>query len=246
MKIIDIGMYDGSDTDYYLRCGHEVIAIEANPSLCEKATRRFSRYVASGSLVVLNLAIGPGDFLDLNLSGDDLGSSSIQPERVADRSPVGTCRVKAALLPEIIAEHGQPDFVKIDIEGADRDCVLSLTPSIAPQYLSFEAPQEIEDLISHLQSLGYTQFKAVNQTSFRSLDRHERLADRLVRRAIRALGYDEPRYVRRKGACFALEHSAGPPPWESDGRYRSAEQLLTEWTRTPRGGWYDIHAERPN
>ena len=35
--IFDIGMYDGSDTRYYLNEGFRVLAIEANPILVKRA-----------------------------------------------------------------------------------------------------------------------------------------------------------------------------------------------------------------
>ena len=35
--IFDIGMYDGSDTRYYLNEGFRVLAIEANPVLVQRA-----------------------------------------------------------------------------------------------------------------------------------------------------------------------------------------------------------------
>ena len=35
--IFDIGMYDGSDTRYYLNEGFRVLAIEANPVLVKRA-----------------------------------------------------------------------------------------------------------------------------------------------------------------------------------------------------------------
>ena len=35
--IYDIGMYDGSDTRYYLNEGFRVLAIEANPVLVKRA-----------------------------------------------------------------------------------------------------------------------------------------------------------------------------------------------------------------
>ena len=31
--VIDVGMYDGADTAYYLSMGYRVLAVEANPAL---------------------------------------------------------------------------------------------------------------------------------------------------------------------------------------------------------------------
>lgn len=39
--IFDIGMHNGDDSDYYLKKGFRVIAIEANPTLCALGAARF-------------------------------------------------------------------------------------------------------------------------------------------------------------------------------------------------------------
>jgi FkbM family methyltransferase len=247
MKVIDIGMYNGADTRYYLECGHDVLAIEANPALCDAAREKFTPYLQSGQLKILNVAVcnqsGP---IELKVVARDLGASSINSEAV--RFPLGSFQVAAKSLPEILQQHGKTDFIKIDIEGADRECVLSLTPEMAPRYLSFEAPAEIDDLIGHLARIGYHRFKVIQQTTFRSLPRQARVTDRLIRRVIRTLGHDQPRYVRRHGKFFLVEHSAGPPPWESDGRWESADEVSLQWRRAANCGvlssWYDVHAAR--
>lgn len=246
MRVIDVGMYDGADTAYYLESGHSVIAIEANPVLCEAAREKFSRY--SGMLQILHVAISAGEHVDLTICGQELGSSSIHAERISKRYPLGSYRVPARTLPDIIREHGVADFIKIDIEGADEAAVLSLTKNIAPRYLSFEAPEDITPCITHLSNIGYGYFKAIHQTSFRSLNRQNHLGDRISYRLIRTVGFREPRYVKRCGRFFALGHSAGPAPWESDGKWLSAKELSTEWNLSKELGrmsaWYDIHAMR--
>src|SRR5437870_2159547 len=55
--IIDVGMHNGDDTAYYLHEGFNVLAIEANPQLCEKGARRFRQAISQGRLTILNCAI---------------------------------------------------------------------------------------------------------------------------------------------------------------------------------------------
>jgi len=69
-------------------------------------------------------------------------------------------------LQALIAQYGRPDFVKIDIEGADRDCILSLTQDNAPPFLSFEAHDDLEELLAHGYSIGYRNFKLSTRTHF--------------------------------------------------------------------------------
>ena len=249
MKIIDIGMYDGSDTRYYLEGGHRVVGVEANPALCDLAKRTFAAYVASGQLDVVNAAISnaPGE-LDLQISGRALSSSSLDHDRVSDLIPIGTCRVRALSFEKLLHAHPRADFIKIDIEGGEGECVRALGRETAPVYLSFEATEEIHDLVAHLSAIGYGHFKIIQQTTFRSLRRQNRIADRLARKAIRFLGYDGAAYVKRNGRLFWLEHSAGPAPWESDGAWESASAVCECWAaareRGELSGWYDVHAMR--
>jgi FkbM family methyltransferase len=240
-------MYDGADTCYYLESGNKVLAVEANPALCAMADQRLSNYVQSGQLTILNVAVSniPGT-IDLHICGQDLGSSSIYADRIAHRFPLGSYQVSTVTLQALIAQYGRPDFVKIDIEGADRDCILSLTQDNAPPFLSFEAHDDLEELLAHGYSIGYRNFKLIHQNTFRALQNQDCLKDRISMKLVRLLGYEEPRFVRRNGRLFMLGHSAGPAPWDSDGGWYGMQELLTAWklaTRRGRtGGWYDVHA----
>lgn len=246
-SVFDIGMYDGSDTAYYLECGHRVVAVEANPDLVAAATQRFADAIASGRLTCVHGAISPdGEAVELNLSAQDLGSSSVYAERVADRRPMGSISVPGLTLPQLIERHGLPDYLKVDIEGADRLCVLALTEELRPAYLSFELGDDVDELIAHLASVGYRRFKIINQVTFRELANQGNFRDRLARRVMRGLGYDRPLLVRRAGRFFRGEHSSGPAPWCSDGAWRPADTTRERLREARRGdglrGWYDIHA----
>lgn len=243
----DVGMYDGADTGYLLEAGFRVVAVEAHPGLCERARRRFADAVRDERLVIVNRAIADrAGERELVLCGDDLGSSSIMHGKLQDGRREGGLPVTSIALAALFEEHGVPDYLKIDIEGADRHCVLPLTPRTAPKYLSFEVDEDVEELVSHAARIGYDRFKLIGQTSFLEIDHEHALLQRLRNRALRSLGYDEPGCVRRNGRWFALMHSSGPGPWHSDGRWYSAARLLEKWRRSgergTRQGWYDVHA----
>ncbi len=245
--IFDIGMYDGSDTRYFLDEGYRVVAVEANPQLAAKALNEFNDYVTKGRLTVLNRALAnkPGD-IALVLCADDLGASSIFSDKVAHRNPCGTRTVKAVTFSELIDQFGVPEYVKVDIEGADRHCILSITPESRPRFVSFEADDDLEELVRHMRRIGYRQFKLIGQCSFLELTNERSWKNRLRRKAVRILGFDNPLRVRRAGRWFQLMHSSGPAPWASDGAWTSAETMLSKWGRARRHdqlmGWYDVHA----
>lgn len=250
MKLaFDVGMYDGADTDYLLRSGFRVVAVEAHPLLCRRAEARFAREIGERRLTIANVAIaGDEGTTELSLCGDDLGSSSIVADKLRGMRHAGTLQVPATTVLALFSAHGVPDYMKIDIEGADRHCILPLTADTAPRQLSFEVDEDVLELVAHLSAIGYAKFKLIGQTSFLEMDAEHGIGYRFRNRVMKLLGYDEPGLVRRRGKWFPLMHSSGPGPWESDGDWYSADTLLRKWRRSGefdrRQGWYDVHAMR--
>jgi FkbM family methyltransferase len=246
-KVFDIGMYDGADTAYYLECGYRVIAVEANPELVDNAKRRFAAEIASGQLTCVDAAISPsGEAVQLTLCGQDIGSSSLFGDRITNRLPIGTITVRGVTLQQLFERYGVPEYLKVDIEGADRLCVLALTSHTRPAFLSFEVGDDIDELLSHVELIGYERFKIIHQNSFRELANQWCLYDRVAYRLMRYMGYREPLMVRRAGRFFDIARSSGPVPWESDGQWRSGDVTRSRLHRARASnalsGWYDIHA----
>jgi FkbM family methyltransferase len=246
LTIFDIGLYDGTDTAYYLSLGSRVIAVEANHRLVARAQQRFGAEIAAGRLTVVHAAISADTTpVELILSADDLGSSSMFGDRVADRQPVGSITAPGLPILDLMKQYGVPDYLKVDIEGADRFCILHLTRDTRPRYLSFEIGPDVEELLEHLRSIGYTRFKIINQVRLRELANEASLRDRVVLRMAELFGVGEPRMIRRAGRFFAAGLCSGPVPWKSDGRWYSGEETITRWRRArTRIGipHYDIHA----
>jgi len=240
-------MYDGTDTAYYLESGYRVVAVEANPMLVERAQKKFAAQLASGQLVCANVAIAArAELVELTISGDDLGSSSIVSGKVAHRRPIGSITVQGMTMPELFAQHGVPYYMKIDIEGADRLCILGLTADARPQYVSFEVGEDVEELVKHLQAIGFTRFKIINQVCLHELANQRSFRDRVLLRLIRYLGYAQPRMIRRSGRFFSAGLCSGPVPWRTDGRWYSGTETISRW-RTAKvanagSAWFDIHA----
>lgn len=245
--VFDIGMYDGTDTAYYLESGYRVVAVEANPLLVERAQQKFAPQLASGQLVCVHAAVAASaDPVELIVSGDDLGASSIVGGKVAHRRPIGSITVQGMTMQELFARHGVPYYMKVDIEGADRLCVLGLTPKARPDYVSFEIGDDVEELIAHAQTVGLTRFKIINQVCLRELAHERSFSDRAVLRLIRSLGYAQPRMIRRDGRFFSAGLCSGPVPWKTDGRWYTGTETISRW-RTAKvvnagSAWYDIHA----
>lgn len=245
--IFDFGMFDGSDTEYFLEEGFRVVAVEANPVLVARAQKLLARYLDSKQLEIVHAAINKdGSPMNLTICGDDLGSSSIDHDRVIERTPLGQFNVPGITVQEIIRRHGVPHYLKIDLEGMDETCVRALTSATRPDFLSFEVEENIEGLVDHLGAIGYTRFKLINQTNFRELANQQNVRDRVAWALMRRLGFAEPTFVRRGGRYFRLGHSSGPLPWRTDGDWSPSGKLVAAWnharTASKIRGWYDLHA----
>ena len=245
--VFDIGMYDAADTIYYLEEGYKVVAVEANPNLIRRATEKLQKFIESGRVELVNAAIGPeGESATRIGSGDDMGASTIFETRVADKDPVGSHSVPTISIQELIHQHGVPHYLKVDIEGADRWCVLGLTQETRPTFLSFEMGEDAEDLVTHAFEIGYRRFKIINQSTFLELTNERRWYDRIARRMIKLMGYDEPSKIKRGRRFFTVSHSSGPAPWCSNGHWYPAKTAISRWRRAKEAGnlsaWYDIHA----
>ena len=245
--IFDIGLFDATDTAYYLSLGSRVIAVEANPQLVARGQKLLGAEIASGRLTIVHAAISTDTApVELTLSADDMGASSMFHDRVADRQPAGSFTAPGLPILDLMKQYGVPDFLKVDIEGADRFCILPLTREARPRYLSFEIGPDVEELLAHLRSLGYTRFKIINQVSLRELANEASLRDRAVLRAAEFFGIGEPRLLRRGGRFFAAGRCSGPVPWKTDGRWYAGDETIARWReRRARDGYlphYDIHA----
>jgi FkbM family methyltransferase len=175
--IYDVGMCDGEDTARYLALGHDVVAIEAIPRLCQAASLRFSEEISSGRLTILNVAIAsePGPVtLWVNKVKD--GWSSLYQHlgtRIEGGDPI---TVEGVAFDTILAEHGIPWYLKVDIEGADHLCLKALFElDDKPEFISVEAAEPAWFWILH--GLGYRRFALVDQAPFNANGDHPDLPE---------------------------------------------------------------------
>jgi FkbM family methyltransferase len=146
--VFDIGANVGEYTQAFVALGARVVAAEPNPQLLPmlKAIR------PSGRVVVEAVAVGSAEGSgDLYLCGSD-GLSSLSREwiSVAGNSErfaglVWSQRITVRLvtLDQLIRKYGSPQFIKVDVEGFEKDVLAGLTR--APAYLSFEVNSEFAE-----------------------------------------------------------------------------------------------------
>jgi FkbM family methyltransferase len=137
--IYDVGVHNGDDTGYYLHLGYRVVAVEANPMWAQRVSERFAHAVSSGRLTVVNVAIGsqPGE-ADFHISTVNDAWGSFDTQIASRGGAFTTIRVPCVPFGGVLAEHGVPHYLKVDIEGNDRLCLQALGPGALPAFASVE------------------------------------------------------------------------------------------------------------
>src|SRR5262245_47001837 len=175
--VFDVGMYRGEDTAFYLSRGYRVVGVEANPDLVEALHQRFAAEVSAARLTILPVAIGPrrGRTRFAVAQGKQVYSTADPGYLAAARRhgiDFAAVEVDMVTIGDVMAEHGTPYFLKVDVEGMDRAVVESLAdlPAVPP-LLSIETAatgpsanvRTVLDEIRLLRGLGYRRFKLVDQ-----------------------------------------------------------------------------------
>lgn len=169
--IYDIGMHNGDDTAYYLSLGYKVVAIDASPDLVQKAKIKFKDAIQANKLSIVNVGVGSDEGnLDFYLNKVNSVWNSFDRE-IGERGGgrFDIIKVKTSSVKTLMQQYEVPYYMKIDIEGNDILCLISLKEcEERPQYISVEVNNE--DLIHALHDLGYQKFKIIDQFKFLPLE----------------------------------------------------------------------------
>jgi len=141
--VFDIGAHVGDRAAVFRRFGARVVAVEPQPALIRTLKLLYGRDPA---LAIEPVAVGrrAGMLeLKLNVYNPTVSTASDAFRKAADGAAgwegqawTRTIRVPVTTLDDLLARHGTPAFIKIDVEGSEADALAGLTrPSAA---LSFE------------------------------------------------------------------------------------------------------------
>lgn len=170
--IYDLGLHCGEDAEFYLKKGFRVVAVDANADICEKAHAKLAKFIEGGALTIINRAIAsePGQIIFYHNDCSVWGT--VDPDWAAHNMRLGSNirerTVDATTMEAILAEHGTPYFVKIDIEGMDMVALRGLRAvAERPRYVSIESNKdsfrELRREFETFLELGYDRFKLVPQ-----------------------------------------------------------------------------------
>lgn len=229
--IFDVGMFDGADTDYYLRKGFRVVGFEPNPELIDGLRRRFRQAVNEGRLIIephgLSDRPGPARFF----------ANRVEPQwssfdaRNGSRGGGGATEytVTCLTLDETIARHGCPHYLKLNSEGSDAAILRGLEIArVRPDFVS--VGEVSPEMAAQLVALGFNRFRIVPQKD--------------------KSGLTAP-YPPREGLHVRIEMSSRHSGlfgrdlrgWVPIERMRAQIRDILEGRGIP-GEWYDLHATR--
>jgi FkbM family methyltransferase len=187
--VFDIGAAEGFHAAVLADLGARVICVEPQPYCLEVLRRRFAdddrvAIVATGvgaEAGQATLHVSRGD-PEISTFGIDKWRSG----RFADHSWEDRVTVAMVTLDELVAEHGSPAFVKIDVEGFEDRVLSGLTRPL--RWISFEFtrdfPEDAGRCVEIIEALGPAVFNATLFRRWRPmLDawvKGEELLDRLA------------------------------------------------------------------
>lgn len=226
--IYDFGMNNGDDLPYYLKKAEKVVGVEANPTLCSLVEKRFADYINNGNLIIVNCILSEKDS---NLEADfyihktkhALSRFSRPDDKFIENFEIVKLPQRKAS--SIILEHGEPLYIKIDLECYDKYILQDLCQnSIKSTYISVEAHDFI--VYEILKNMGYKVFNMVEGRSVSKLYQDLPIIDYLGN---------------------SVNYSF---PYDSSGPYGS-DVVKSPWMKTwqmniflkeTKPGWKDIHA----
>jgi len=167
--VFDIGAHVGDHIGVFRRLGARVVALEPQPALARVLRMIYGR---DRAVVLKEAAIGRSSGvanLMINIDNPTISTASQQFMQAAHGAAgwEGQAWTKSVAVPmttldALIAEHGKPSFIKIDVEGFEAEALAGLTQAVPA--LSFEFTTIQRDVAlacaERCNALGMTRFNA--------------------------------------------------------------------------------------
>jgi FkbM family methyltransferase len=171
--VFDVGCHTGEDSEFYLKKGFHVVAVEANPFLCSELKQKFRDHIAGGRFLLIEKAIAEKEgnvtfFMNEKLAIWGTINAEFARRNAAHDAGSTEIDVPSVRFSTLLRQFGVPYFLKVDIEGSDLLCLESLLEfRDRPRFLSLEITHRrmFAPMMRLLCRLGYSQFQIVDQST---------------------------------------------------------------------------------
>ena len=167
--VFDVGSHVGDRIAAFRRLGARVVACEPNPPLVKTLRLLYGR---DANVIVEPVAVGaaPGEIeLKINVDNPTVSTASRDFVKASEGAPGWqgqvwdkSLRVAVTTLDALIARHGIPAFIKIDVEGFEAEALAGLSQAVPA--LSFEFTTIQRDVahacLQRCAALGYVRYNA--------------------------------------------------------------------------------------
>jgi len=167
--VFDVGSHVGDRIAAFRRLGARVVACEPQPALVRTLRLIYGR---DSSVTIEPVAVGRMDGkieLKINVDNPTVSTASRDFVKASQGAPGWegqnwdkTIAVPMTTLDALMARHGLPAFIKIDVEGFEAEALAGLSQQVAA--LSFEFTMIQRDVaracIARCQELGYLRYNA--------------------------------------------------------------------------------------
>jgi FkbM family methyltransferase len=167
--VFDIGAHVGDRIAAFRRLGARVVACEPQPALVTILRLIYGR---DRTVKIVPVAVGrtAGEIeLKINVDNPTVSTASADFVKASEGAPGWegqnwdkTVRVRMTTLDALIARHGLPAFIKIDVEGFEAEALAGLTQPVAA--LSFEFTTIQRDValacLERCTALGFRSYNA--------------------------------------------------------------------------------------
>lgn len=166
--VFDVGANIGIYSEAFLALGTRVVAIEPQPNCVEEMRRSISSPDFSCECAGVGSKEGSLD-LFVSSSGSNVASTFSQKHKELEEANnktdyTGSARVPITTLDLLIKKYGVPKYIKIDVEGFEKEVLGGLSSPV--DFISFEfhssSIQDAENCIGILEKKGFRNFNLVH------------------------------------------------------------------------------------